>query len=124
MRLPVKPGNQLVMLLSPENDCVLFENLTGTLPLYCQAFINEKERLLFIRRCSIRGKEAGELDPTEDGKTFRLANSVFMDLLYRLIGSERMRLCRIQGVEEAFNGSNGFLFDLKAAEFLEPALDN
>ena len=124
LRMPVKPGKQLSMLLAPKDGCIYFENLSGNLPVCFQAYINDTEHRFFICRCTLRARNAGKLDPAGDGKTFKLEDRALLKLLSGLVGPEQRFPCRIRGKEKPFRGGSGFLFDLKSAETPEPALDN
>ena len=113
----IQPGRQLSMLISPEDGCIYFENLSGTGPMSFWAAIHPVRHLLIIRRCTSRFRDAGMLTLEEDGRGYRYkCDELFMNMLYRQIGMSVQVPCRIRSIERLLINGDAFLFDLKKAE--------
>lgn len=123
--LSVPQGEQLSLRLSPSEERIYFENLQGTAPVYVQFAIHYEKHLLVVRRCTIRGRNAGMLEPSEDGKGYHLdICRPVSDALYRQLNTHGRVPCRIRSIDRVLKDDSAFLFDLKRAEAIISTADS
>ena len=125
MMLPVPQGEPLLLRFSPGEECVYFENLQGTAPVYVQFAVHPEKHMLVVRRCSATGRDAGALEPSRDGKGYHLdiCYSV-LNALYSHFNVHRGIPCRIRSIDRVMKDDSAFLFDLKKAEAIGSTADS
>ena len=125
LRLSVPQGEPLSLLLSPAEECIYFENLQGTAPVHVQFAIHPEKHMLVVRRCTVRGLNAGILEPSESGKGYRLhVCRPVLNALYSHFNIQKTVPCRIHSINRVLKDESAFLFDLKKAKAINSTADS
>ena len=125
LMLSVPQGEQLSLRLSPDEERIYFENLQGTAPVYVQFAIHPEKHMLVVRRCTVRGLNAGMLEPSEDGKGYRLGICrPILNMLYGHLNTHGRVPCRIRSIDRVLRDDSAFLFDLKKAQTIISTADS
>ena len=125
LKLSVPQGEPLSLLLSPDEERIYFENLLGTAPIYVQFAVHPEKHMLVIRRCTVRGHNAGMLEPAESGKGYRLdICRPVLKALYSHFGVQKTVPCRIRSIERVLRDDSAFLFNLKQAKPINSTADS
>lgn len=125
LMLSVPQGEPLSLLLSPAEECIYFENLQGTAPVYVQFALHPEKHMLVVRRCTVRGLNAGMLEPSEDGRAYRLdVSRAVLNALYSHFNVQETVPCRIRSIDRVLKDNRAFLFVLKKAEAINSTADS
>lgn len=125
LMLSVPQGEQLSLRISPAEERIYFENLQGTAPVYVLFAIHPEKHMLVVRRCTVRGHNAGILEPADTGNGYRLDDcQPVLNVLYSHFNIKKAVPCRIRSIDRVLKDNSAFLFDLKRAETINSTADS